>query len=123
MSLSAVESKGRERSGSVKAEAERTACFRASKAVWTTDLGSRGSKRSPWVAWCRSWARRAKLGIQRHRYPAKPQKDRISVFDVGSDLGRYKGLSISSYMSLCWGQENSKIGDLRKGKLSLNRGY
>ena len=26
----------------------------------------------------------AKLGIQRHRYPANPKKDRISVFDVGS---------------------------------------
>jgi len=28
--------------------------------------------------------KRAKLGIQRHRYPANPKKDRISVFDVGS---------------------------------------
>ena len=26
----------------------------------------------------------AKLGIQRHRYPANPKKDRISVFTVGS---------------------------------------
>ena len=25
-----------------------------------------------------------KLGIQRHRYPANPKKDRISVFDVGN---------------------------------------
>ena len=28
--------------------------------------------------------KRAKLGIQRHKYPANPKKDRISVFDVGS---------------------------------------
>ena len=26
-------------------------------------------------------------------------------------------------MSLCWCQENSNIGDVRKGKLSFNRRY
>ena len=87
------------------------------------DLGSRGSERSPRVAWYRGCVRRAKLGIQRCRYSSKPQKDRISVFDIGSGKGRYKGLSISSCMSLCWCQENSKISDLRKGKLSLDRKY
>ena len=36
-----------------------------------------------------------KLGIQRHRYPAKPQEDRNSVLDVGS--GR---VDIRDFLSL-----------------------
>ena len=49
----------------------------------------------PPVAGYRGYARRAKLGIQRRRYPATPKKDRISVFDVGS--GR---TDISDFLSV-----------------------
>ena len=60
------------------------ACLRVLKAEWIFDFSSRDSERSPWVAYYRCCAKRAKLGIQRHRYPANPKKDSISVFDVGS---------------------------------------
>ena len=36
-----------------------------------------------------------KLGTWRHRYPANPKKDRISVFDIGS--GR---VDIRDYLSV-----------------------
>ena len=60
------------------------ACLRVLKAEGTFDFSSRGSERSPQVAEYRGYAKRAKLGIQRHRYPANPKKDWISVFDVRS---------------------------------------
>ena len=60
------------------------ACLRVLKAEGTFDFSSRGSERSPRVAGYRGYAKRAKLGIQRCRYPANPKKDRLSVFDVGS---------------------------------------
>ena len=59
----------------MRAGAERMACLRELKAEWIFDFSSRDSERSPWVACYRGCAKRAKLGIQRHRYPGNPKKD------------------------------------------------
>ena len=63
----------------MRAGAERMACLRVLKAQRMFDFSSRGSERSPQVAEYRGYAKRAKLGIQRCRYPANLKKDRISV--------------------------------------------
>ena len=60
------------------------ACLRLLKAEWIFDFSAGRSGRAPWVAGYRGGAKRMKLGIQRHRYPANPKKDCISVFDVES---------------------------------------
>ena len=60
------------------------ACLRLLKAEWIFDFSAGRSGRAPWVAGYRGGAKRMKLGIQRHRYPDNPKKDRISVFVVGS---------------------------------------
>ena len=60
------------------------ACLRVLKAEQIFDFSSRGSERSPRVAGYRGYAKRAKLGIQRCRYPANSKKDRISVSDERS---------------------------------------
>ena len=62
------------------------ACLRLLKAEWIFDFSAGRSGRAPWVAGYRGGAKRMKLGIQRHRYPANPKKDCISVFDVEMDI-------------------------------------
>ena len=52
--------KGQNRSGSVRARAERMACLRVLKPEWIFDFSSRGC------------AKIEKLGTQSRRYPANP---------------------------------------------------
>ena len=42
--------KGQNRSGSVRARAERMACLRVLKPEWIFDFSYSGSERPPWVA-------------------------------------------------------------------------
>ena len=78
------------------------ACLRVLKDEWILNFSSRGSEKSPWVAGYRSCAKRAKLGNQRRRCPANPKKDRISVFDIGSDRVDIRDLlSVVIYL-FCW---------------------